>query len=190
MSRTSRIALLLVPIAAALVLAGCQPTVPISEPTTDPVPSDTATSTPEPAGPQFALPADCGHIASQVTLNQVFSGIDSRDPADLTRPAPSSAQKQLTCSWFSGDTTGGDIIYYAAPSADSLAYLEVVKADGFTCAEALGGTRCDKTTPNSEFPVDTVETVFTRDGEWIYIAMTNVDAAPLLPDMVATAWAA
>jgi hypothetical protein len=120
----------------------------------------------------------------------VFSGIDSRDPADLVRPAPASASKLLTCSWFTGDTTGGDIIYSSAPAADSLAYLEVVEADGFACTEALGGTRCDKTTPNSQFPVDTVETVFTRDDVWIYISMTNVDSAPLLPDMVATAWAA
>ena len=65
----------------------------------------------------------------------------------------------------------------------------VRSADGFACTEAFEGTRCDKTTPNSQFPVDTVETVFTRDDVWIYISITNIDAAPLLPDIVATAWA-
>ena len=180
---------LALPLAAAvLALAACVPTGPVAEPTAEPTPSSDSTPAPEP-GPVFTLPADCTQIASQVTLNTVFAGIDARDPADLVRPAPASASKLLTCSWFSGDTTGGDIIYYSAPAADSVAYLEVVKADGFTCTEALGGTRCDKTTPNSEFPVDTVETVFTRDDVWIYISMTNVDAATLLPDMVATAWA-
>lgn len=187
----SRVALALPLAAAALMLAACVPTGGGASPSAGPSdePTVEVTATAEPSGPQFALPADCGVIASQITLNQVFSGIDSRDPADLVRPAPASASKLLTCSWFTGDTTGGDIIYYSAPAADSTAYLEVVKADGFTCTEALEGTRCDKTTPNSQFPVDTVETVFTRDDVWIYISMTNVDAAPLLPDMVATAWA-
>ncbi len=187
----SRIALSLIPlIAATLALSGCQPPSPGPEtPSQSASPSQSETPE-EPAGPVFALPADCGAIASQATLNSVFSGIDARDPADLVRPAPASASKLLTCSWFTGDTTGGDIIYSEAPAAASAACLAVVAADGFACAEALGGTRCDKTTPNSQFPVDTVETVFTRDDAWIYISMTNVDAATLLPDMVATAWAA
>jgi len=186
----SRIALIFVPLAAAaLVLSGCLPA-PAPAPTSESASPSESPTPEEPAGPVFALPADCGAIASQITLNTVFSGIDDREPADLVRPSPASASKLLTCSWFTGDTTGGDIIYYSAPKADNIAYLEVVKADGFACAEALGGTRCDKTTPNSQFPVDTVETVFTRDDVWIYISMTNVDSAPLLPDMVATAWAA
>lgn len=190
-SRTAVLALSLA--AAALMLSACGPTDPSPDPTVaEPTAGDSSTPTPEPepAGPEFTLPADCGAIASQVTLNQVFSGIEARDPADLVRPAPASATKLLTCSWFSGDTTGGDIIYSSAPAADSAAYLAVVQASGFACTEAFEGTRCDKTTPNSQFPVDTVETVFTRDDVWIYISMTNVDAAPLLPDMVATAWAA
>jgi hypothetical protein len=187
----SRIALILVPLAAAAIaLTGCQPPAPAPEaPSESSSPSGSA-SPEEPTGPEFTLPSGCDTIASQITLNTVFSGIDEREPGDLVRPSPASASKLLTCSWFTGDTTGGDVIYYSAPAADSLAYLEVVEADGFACAEALGGTRCDRTTPNSQFPVDTVETVFTRDDVWIYISMTNVDAAPLLPDLVATAWAA
>ncbi len=147
----SRLALILVPLAAAaLALSGCQPPTPAP-------PSESASPERDHAsggarGPVFALPADCGAIASQITLNTVFSGIDDREPGDLVRPSPASASKLLTCSWFTGDTTGGDVIYYSAPKADNIAYLEVVKADGFTCAEALGGTRCDKTTPNSAVP--------------------------------------
>jgi len=186
-----RIALILIPlVAAALALTACQPPTPTPTPTSaSESPSESATPE-EPAGPVFALPSGCDAIASQITLNTVFSGIDDREPGDLVRPSPASASKLLTCSWFTGDTTGGDVIYYSAPQADNIAYLEVVKADGFACAEALGGTRCDKTTPNSQFPVDTIENVFTRDDVWIYISMTNVDSAPLLPDIVATAWAA
>ena len=81
------------------------------------------------------------------------------------------------------------MIYYSAPTADDQAYLAVMQSNGFTCAAALGGTRCDKTTPNSQYPVNTIETTFTRDNVWIYISMTNVDDAALLPDMVATSWA-
>jgi hypothetical protein len=193
MSR-SRIAALAVPLAVlALALTVCGPAGPTPDTTSAaPSPDTTVTVEPteEPSGPTFTLPADCTVIASAATMATVFGQIDSRPPNGLTRPSPASATKTLECSWFTGDTTGGDVIYYSAPAADSAAYLEVVKADGFTCAEALGGTRCDKTTPNSQFPVDTVETVFTRGDVWIYISMTNVDAAPLLPDMVATAWAA
>jgi hypothetical protein len=188
----SRIALLIVPLAAAaMALAGCQPPTPVDTPPSESAsPSESTTPTEEPAGPEFSLPADCGAIASQITLNTVFSGVPEREPGDLVRPSPASASKLLTCSWFTGDTTGGDVIYYSAPAADSAAYLSVVEASGFTCVEALGGTRCDKTTPNSQFPVDTIENVFTRDDVWIYISMTNIDSAPLLPDIVATAWAA
>ncbi|MEO8095272.1 MAG: hypothetical protein ABI632_10100, partial [Pseudolysinimonas sp.] len=169
MSRQTRTLALLLPLAAAalaVALTGCQPTAPVGgDGSASPsvVPSDSAAPSEAPAGPVFALPADCTAIASQATLNQIFGQISSREPGDLVRSAPASAQKLLTCSWFEGDTTGGDIIYYSAPAADSAAYLAVVAADGFTCSAALEGTRCDKTTPNSQFPVDTVETVFTRD---------------------------
>jgi hypothetical protein len=193
MTRSSRIALLVIPlVAAALALTGCQPSTPDDDsPSSESAsPSESATPTEEPSGPTFTAPADCASIASQITLNQVFSGVDERPPGDLVRPAPASASKLLTCSWFTGDTTGGDVIFYSAPAADSAAYLSVVQASGFTCSAAFEGTRCDKTTPNSQFPVDTVETTFTRDDVWIYISMTNIDAAPLLPDIVATAWAA
>ncbi len=193
MTRSSRIALILAPAAfVALALAGCGPSAPGDDesPSASSSPSEPAAPTEEPSGPEFSLPANCGAIASQITLNQVFSGVDEREPGDLVRPSPASASKLLTCSWFTGDTTGGDVIYYSAPAADNEAYLAVVEASGFVCTEALGGTRCDKTTPNSEFPVDTIENVFTRDDVWIYISMTNIDSAPLLPDIVATAWAA
>jgi hypothetical protein len=193
MTRLSRIALLVIPLAAAtLALTGCQPPTPQDDsPSESSAPSESPSPTEEPPpGPAFALPSGCDTIATQITLNQVFSGIDEREPGDLVRPSPASASKLLTCSWFTGDTTGGDVIYYSAPAADSAAYLEVVKADGFACTEALGGTRCDKTTPNSQYPVDDVENIFTRDDVWIYISMTNVDATTLLPDIVATAWAA
>jgi hypothetical protein len=179
----------LIALGLGLALTACGPGAPTpQEPGTEPAP--TATTAPEePAGPVFALPADCDHIASAATLATVFGEVDPRDPADLTRPAPASATKQLTCSWFAGDVTGGDVIYYATTHADAEAYLAVVEADGYACTEALEGTRCDKTTTNAEFGTTGIETVFTRDDEWIYIGTSNLEPAPLLPDIVATAWA-
>jgi hypothetical protein len=182
---------------AVLGLAGCtlsgtpSPTSSADGGSSTPAPDATETTAPAgPAGPVFQLPASCTSIASTATLNAVFSGVASRPANGLTRPAPASAVKTLECSWFTGDTTGGDVIYYSAPAADDAAYLNVVTASGFSCVATLGGTRCDKTTPNSQYPVDTVESVFTRDDVWIYVSMTNVPSAPLLADMVATAWAA
>jgi hypothetical protein len=183
-------------IAAVLALAGCTPGAgtPSSDGTSGTSSSastgTTPSATPEPAAPAFALPANCAAIASTATLTTLFADIPSRAPGDLTRPAPASASKKLTCSWFAGDTTGGDVLYYSTTAAAGQAYVAVMTSNGFTCATALGGTRCDKTTPNNQYPVDTVETTFTRDDVWIYISMTNVDDAALLPDMVATAWAA
>ena len=188
-------ALVGVALAAAFALAGCTPGVgtPSSEGTSSPSgspESSTPSATPEPAAATFSLPADCSAIAAPSTLATVFAGVPSRPANGLTRPAPASASKSLECSWFAGDTTGGDVLYYSAPAADGQAYLAAMEAKGFACMAALGGTRCDKTTPNSQYPVDTVETTFTRDDVWIYLSMTNVDASVLLPDMVATAWGA
>lgn len=186
--RRTRVLLALPLLAAGLVLTACQPSAP--DPGTD-EPEPTVSSEPtEPSGPAFTLPADCDSIASAATLATVFGEVDAVDPADLTRPAPASAVTELTCSWFAGDVTGGDVIFSAAPAADSAAYLSVVEADGYACTEALEGTRCDKTTTNSEFGTTSVETVFTRDDVWIYIGTSNLEPAPLLPDIVATAWAA
>ena len=175
---------------AALLMTGCAPSDPAADPSATAGASGTATpsSTPSPAGPVFTLPGSCTAIASTATLTTLFTDIPSRPANGLTRPAPAAASKSLECSWFTGDTTGGDIIYYSTTAAAGQAYLTVMQANGFTCTAALGGTRCDKTTPSTQYPVDTVETTFTRDDVWIYISMTNVDATALLPDMVATAW--
>ena len=179
-------------LAAVLALAGCTPGsgTPSSEGSSSPSASTGSPSTtPGPAAATFTLPVDCSAIASTATLATVFADVPSRPANGLTRPAPASASKSLECSWFAGDTTGGDVLYYSTTPAAGQAYLAVMQANGFTCAAALGGTRCDKTSPNSQYPVDTVETTFTRDDVWIYLSTTNVDASALLPDMVATAWA-
>lgn len=175
--------------AAALAMTGCAPGAP--GPSGSSSGGSTGSTTPSATTPAaaFTLPADCSGIASSATLTTLFSDIPSRAPGDLTRPAPAASTKLLTCSWFTGDTTGGDVIYYSTTATAAQAYLAVMTANGFTCTAALGGTRCDKTTPNTQYPVNTVETTFTRDDVWIYISMTNVDATALLPDMVATAWA-
>jgi hypothetical protein len=177
--------------ATVLALAGCTPGTgtPSSGGTSGTSSASAPTTTPKPAAPDFALPATCAAIASTATLTALFADIPSRPANGLTRPAPAGASKTLECSWFAGDTTGGDVLYYSTTPADGQAYLSVMQSNGFLCAAALGGTRCDKTTANTDYPVNTVETTFTRDGVWIYISMTNVGDAALLPDMVATAWA-
>jgi hypothetical protein len=175
----------------ALALVGCSPngTAPSHSPGGTTTSGSSATAaTPTQASAVFSLPAACTAIASTATLTALFADIPAREPGDLTRPAPASATKSLTCSWFSGDTTGGDVIYYSAPASADQAFLVTMPSNGFTCAAALGGTRCDKTTASTQYPVNTIETTFTRDDVWIYISMTNVDDSALLPDMVATAW--
>jgi len=178
-------------VAAALALTGCTPGGGAPSSNSGSPSASGASSTPSTSATPaaaFTLPASCAAIASTATLTALFTDIPSRPANGLTRPAPAGASKTLECSWFAGDTTGGDVIYYSTTAAAGQAYLTVMQAKGFSCAAALGGTRCDKTTPSTQYPVDTVETTFTRDNVWIYISMTNVDATALLPDMVATAW--
>ena len=178
-------------VAAALALTGCTPGAGSPSSNSGSPSASGSSSTPSTSATPadaFTLPASCAAIASTATLTALFTDIPSRPANGLTRPAPAGASKTLECSWFAGDTTGGDVIYYSTTAAAGQAYLTVMQAKGFNCAAALGGTRCDKTTPSTQYPVDTVETTFTRDNVWIYISMTNVDATALLPDMVATAW--
>ena len=43
-------------------------------------------------------------------------------------------------------------------------------------------------TPNSQYPVDTVETITSREDIWIYSSVTNVDAEMLLGDLNLQIW--
>ena len=44
-------------------------------------------------------------------------------------------------------------------------------------------------TPSSEYPVDTVETITSREDIWIYSSSTNLDADMLLSDLNQQIWA-
>lgn len=197
----------LLPLALAVIamttLAGCTPG---ADPTPGPTPSPSHTSTasptptptasptpkptPTPTAAGFRLPVDCTSIASAATMSAVFGTVPARPAGGITRTSPPSAAKTLECSWLQGDATGGDVIFYSVSAADSAAYLSEVTAKGFACAAAYGGTRCDKTTPGTQYPVDYIESVFTRDDVWIYVGTSNLPVEPLLPDIVATGWAA
>src|SRR4051812_41984769 len=131
--RMSRIAVIVsVVFVGAIALTGCTPGAPSADHSSgasasSPASTPSASTTAGPATPAFTLPADCTAIASAATLTTLFTDIPSRPPGDLTRPAPASASKKLTCSWFAGDTTGGDVVYYSAPAADGQSYLAVMQ---------------------------------------------------------------
>lgn len=121
-----------------------------------------------------------------------FSGRDGIILAMYGRGPYPARMSRLGFSLLAAPILGTALVMTAcqpqAPAPEP--YLSVVEADGYTCAAAFGGTRCDKLTSAGDFPVDSVETVFTRDDTWIYVGVSNLDASALLPDIVATAWSA
>ena len=73
-----------------------------------------------------------------------------------------------------------------------MAHYNCAKCPGYCCSyPIIGLTKRDveRLAKHHEISFEKAKTTFTRDDVWIYISMTNIDAAPLLPDIVATAWA-
>ena len=189
------------PILAAIVLAlaltGCAPDGP-STPSGSASASPSASSSPsaspepseEPEPTPAALPSDCDEIGSAETRAATVDGLALQgDGTGFVRPAPTSAELVLGCDWFAGDATGILLLINRVDADEAAAFAATLPAQGFTCVTGdAGNPVCQKTTPNSEFPVDTVETILSREDVWIYMSTSNVDGDPLLSDLNASIW--
>src|SRR4029079_12060685 len=96
----------------------------------------------------------------------------------------------LGCDWFAGDTTGFLLLVSEVDPTTAASYITTLPAEGYACTapDADGATMCTMSTPSSEYPVDTVETVIWRDGVWIYSSATNLDGTALLNDLQNSIW--
>ena len=113
---------------------------------TSPSPSPTPTETP------IALPSDCRAILSDDVLAQL-DGIPLNDAA--LGPSGVGDDGTLTCIWADpkADTTRLVTTISLMSRGPALDMLNALVADeGFTCFTPDGGTRCEKTWPNTQYP--------------------------------------
>lgn len=180
-------------LAALLVLAGCSGGGGDTEPSS--APSDVATSeapTETSAAPvaQPTIPASCDAVGSPETRAATLDGMTLQsDGSEFVRPAPEGAELALGCDYIAGDATGYLLLVSTAGAEAASTAAEALPGEGYECGDDGAALRCDLVTPNSQFPVDTIETVYVRDGVWIYQSATNTDGATLLTDLVASIWA-
>lgn len=179
----ARIVAALVAVAACGVLAGCvgEPgTAPASSAST-PAPTASltpgATLTPEPTPlrtPTATVPDDCRAILDDTVLS-ALGDTPLNDPAF----APTGVQPDgsLICVWRhpGADTTGLVTTISSMSRGPALDMLnELADDEGFTCYTPDGGTRCEKTWQNADYPVIDGRTLFWRDDILIDTAYSNL----------------
>lgn len=133
-----------------------------------PSPSPTPTETP------IALPSDCRAILSDDVLAQL-DGIPLNDAT--FGPSGVGDDGTLTCIWADpkADTTRLVTTISLMNRGPALDMLNALVADeGFTCFTPDGGTRCEKTWPNTQYPVTDGRTLFWRDDVLIDSEYSNL----------------
>ncbi|WP_431074152.1 hypothetical protein [Microbacterium phyllosphaerae] len=167
------------------VLTGCDPAGSGSaeqsaspEPSSSSTPDDTAspspTASPTPTTAPIALPTDCRAILSEEVLAQL-DGVPLNDAA--FGPSGVADDGTLTCIWADprADTTSlvtTISLMNRGPALDMLNAL--VTNEGFTCFAPDGGTRCEKTWQNTQYPVTDGRTLFWRDDVLIDSRYSNL----------------
>ncbi|MET0736133.1 MAG: hypothetical protein ABWY55_10905 [Microbacterium sp.] len=190
---SGRFPLLLAAVALTLAVTACAPgaggsgTSP-SAASAPPAPSES--SSPTPSAAEASIPADCSEVGSAATRAATVDQLNLQgDGTDFVRPAPAGAVLALGCDWFAGDATGVLLLVSEVDPTEAEAFATTLPGMGYTCEEGSGGGDvCTMTTPNSQYPVDTVETIVLRDGVWFYLATTNVDGTALLADLESAIW--
>lgn len=184
---------LLALIVGALLLGACAS----GGPSTSTSPSTSLTAGPdvtllpdESPTATVALPSDCAQVGSSTTRAATVDQLDLQsDGADFVRPAPEGAKRVLGCDWFAGDATGYLLLISTTDAATADAYVATLPGLGWTCGVgADDGDMCTMTTANSQYPVDTVETIVSRGGVWIYQSASNIDGQALLSDLQSSIW--
>lgn len=173
-------ALLLVAVLSGCGSAGSDADEPSasSSPSSGSSPDETAgpspTASPTPTSAPIALPTDCRAILSEDVLAQL-DGIPLNDTA--FGPSGVADDGTLTCIWGDprADTTRlvtTISLMNRGPALDMLNAL--VTNEGFSCFAPDGGTRCEKTWQNTQYPVTDGRTLFWRDDILIDTRYSNL----------------
>lgn len=172
-------------LALIVALAACAPQTggdagddPSSSPTASETPGPDATGSPSPSPTPsiapIALPTDCRAILSADVLAQL-DGIPLNDAA--FGPSGVGSDGTLTCIWGDpgADTTGLTTTISKMNRGPVLDMLNALADDeGFSCFTPDGGTRCEKTWPNAQYPVTDGRTLFWRQDVLIDTRYSNL----------------
>ncbi|MFT4258514.1 hypothetical protein [Microbacterium sp.] len=142
--------------------------------TASPSASDSPTPSPTPTTKAVAMPTDCRAILSDDVLEQL-GDTPLNDPA--FGPSGVGPESALTCIWGdpAADTTRLVTKITKMNRGPALDMLNALVADeGFSCFTPDGGTRCEKTWPNAQYPVTDGRTLFWRDGVLIDTQYSNL----------------
>lgn len=165
----------------ALVLSGCGGTSDPSASTAPPAtpggtaaPTTAPTASSDPDAAAVPIPTDCRAILSPTVLAEL-DDVPLNDPA--FDPTGSLDDGSLRCVWAdpAADTTNLVTEIKGVAREDAMQMLNALANDeGFTCYSPDGGTRCEKTWNNEQYPVTDGRTLFWRDGVLIDTRYSNL----------------
>lgn len=171
-------------------LSACAPETTNGEPPTPTAtaPSVTLETTPGHAVTSTAnLPSGCDDIASPDTEATVLHGLTLQgDGVGFERPAPPSAELALGCDWIEGEGRGILLLVSIVDPAEAASYAATLPGEGYTCTTGdAGNPVCSMTVATTQPPNSVlVETIVSHGDVWIFQEAVNVDADPLLSDLV------
>lgn len=176
-----------------LAIAACAPE-PQAAPTATPAETE-QTPTPIPTRSPEAtptahteLPVDCRAILSDDVLEQL-GDTPLNDPA--FGPSGVQADGTLVCIWAdpASDTTHLTTTISTVSRGPALELLNGLADDeDFTCYTPDGGTRCEKTWQNEEYPVIDGRTLFWRDDILIDTEFSNLAPTGYTAAIVESVW--
>ncbi|GAA1952808.1 hypothetical protein [Microbacterium aquimaris] len=197
--RTRRTALAVVSVLTVAGLVACAPDpaetpVPtVSEKDVtglpSPVESMTPDATPSPTAEAAAeIPTDCLALVDADVQAQLY-GIPLNDPA--FGPSGVQADGSLTCIWADPGSDTTSLVttierISRGPALDQLNTL--VEDEGFTCYTPDGGTRCEKTWQNPDYPVTDGRTLFWRADLMIDTRYSNLAPDGYTASVIAAIW--
>lgn len=190
--------------AAVAALAGCSAATTTAAVTTganagasDPSGGTTASSLSAPTTPATtssavaAIPTKCKSLMSATTYKK-----DGFAKTPLTQPSAPKTQlsaavksggASIFCLWRDprADISGISIQVVTVDPSKALAQLKKLPAKGFTCKKASDAYTCQKIGRDSQYPVETGDTYYTRGDIGIRIQQANVPTSGLLKEVVA-----
>lgn len=147
---------------------------PAGSETADPEQTGSPSPSPTPISAPVALPTDCRAILSDAVLAEL-----GETPLNDAAFGPSGmgSDGTLTCIWADpgADTTGLTTTISRMNRGPALDMLNALANDeGFSCFTPDGGTRCEKTWPNAQYPVTDGRTLFWREDVLIDTRYSNL----------------
>lgn len=147
---------------------------PAGSETADPEQTGSPSPSPTPISAPVALPNDCRAILSDAVLAEL-----GETPLNDAAFGPSGVGSDgtLTCIWADpgADTTGLTTTISRMNRGPALDMLNALANDeGFSCFTPDGGTRCEKTWPNAQYPVTDGRTLFWREDVLVDTRYSNL----------------